>query len=140
MPHRGRQPAINWPPRTTNGPLTAPGWRSGGAVCCSAWEGLEQYERDAPDSLAYTALRLAADHPDEDSPALAARASALTRRPLRPDALRKQISRARRRFAQLLVNEIRQTLEHRGAAKVVEELNQLGLMEYVRDYLPESFR
>ena len=113
-------------------------WRS--CLLQRAWEGLEEYERDAPASLVYTALRLAVDYPDEDSPALAARASALTGRPLRPEALRKQLSRARRRFAQLLVNEIRKTLEQPGAAEVVEELAQLGLMEYVRDYLPEPFR
>ena len=95
-------------------------WRS--CLLQRVWEGLEKHERDAPDSLAYTALRLTTDYPDEDSTALAARASALTGRPLRPDALRKQLSRARRRFAQLLVNEVRQTLECPGAAEVVEEL------------------
>jgi RNA polymerase sigma-70 factor (ECF subfamily) len=113
-------------------------WRS--CLLQRAWEELEQHERDAPDSLAYTTLRLAADHPDEDSPALAARASALAGRPVRPDAFRKQLSRARRRFAQLLVHEIRQTLEHPESAEVLEELGHLELMEHVRDYLPEAFR
>ena len=113
-------------------------WRS--CLLERAWDGLDEHERGAPDSLAHTALRLAVDHPDEDSPALAARASTQTGRSLRPDAFRKQLSRARRRFAQLLVNEIRKTLERPGAAEVVEELSHLGLMEYVRDYLPETFR
>ena len=58
----------------------------------------------------------------------------------RPDAFRKQLSRARRHFAQMLVNEIRQTLEHREAEDVLEELRDLGLMEFVRDFLPEPFR
>jgi len=113
-------------------------WRS--CLLQRAWDGLDQYERNAPDSLAYTALRLAADYPDEDSTALAVRASALTHRSLRADAFRKQLSRARRRFAQLLVNEIRKTLEHPDAAEMVEELGHLELMVYVRDYLPEPFR
>ncbi len=105
-----------------------------------AWDGLEQYEREAPDSLAYTALKLLTEQPDADSTALAAQASARTGRPVRPDAYRKQVSRARRRFAQLLVREIQMTLERPDADAVAEELRDLGLMEYVRDFLPKSLR
>jgi RNA polymerase sigma-70 factor (ECF subfamily) len=113
-------------------------WRS--CLLERTWEGLDRIERESPESLAFTVLRLAVDHPDEDSPALAARASAMTGRPIRPEALRKQLSRARRRFAQILVDEIKKTLERPGAAEVVEELAHLELMEYVRDYLPEPYR
>jgi RNA polymerase sigma-70 factor (ECF subfamily) len=105
-----------------------------------AWDRLESHEREAPDSLAYTTLRLAADHPTEDSSALAARATALSGRTVRPEAFRKQLSRARRRFAQLLVEEIRLELEQPTGAEVAEELRDLGLMEYVRDFLPKSFQ
>jgi hypothetical protein len=105
-----------------------------------AWEHLEEHEREAPHGLAYTVLRLAADHPDEDSAALAVRVSAQIGRPVRADAFRKQLSRARRRFAQLLVNEVRQTLERPRSADILDELRDLGLIDYVRDFLPESFR
>lgn len=113
-------------------------WRN--CLLNRAWEDLEHHERQAPDGLAYTVLRLAADHPDEDSPALAARAAARVGRGISPEAFRKQLSRARRRFAQLLANAVRQTLERPRPQDVVEELSDLGLMEYVRDFLPESFR
>jgi RNA polymerase sigma-70 factor (ECF subfamily) len=105
-----------------------------------AWDGLEKHEREAPDGLAYTTLRLTAEHPAEDSTALAARATALVGRTIRPEAFRKQLSRARRRFAQVLVEEVRLTLEHPDAAKITEELGDLGLLEYVRDFLPASLR
>jgi hypothetical protein len=113
-------------------------WR--GCLLQRAWEALELHEQEAPEGMAYTVLRLTADHPEQSSAALAARASALTGRSVRVDVFRKQLGRARRRFAQLLVNEIRQTLEHGGAEDVLEELRDLGLMEFVRDFLPEPFR
>jgi RNA polymerase sigma-70 factor (ECF subfamily) len=113
-------------------------WRN--CLLRRAWERLEQHEREAPDGLAYTVLRLTVDHPDEDSPTLAARVSAQIGRPLRPEAFRKQLSRARHRFAQLLIDVVRQTLEGSRPGDVAEELADLGLMEYVRDYLPEAFR
>jgi hypothetical protein len=105
-----------------------------------SWDKLEAYEREAPESLAYTTLRLTVDHPTEDSTALAARATALTGRTVRADAFRKQLSRGRRRFAQFLVEEIRLALEHPKENDIAEELRDLGLMEYVRDFLPEPFQ
>jgi hypothetical protein len=113
-------------------------WR--GCLLHRAWEALELHEQSAPDGIAYTVLRLTADHPEEPSVALAEQASTLTGRTVSVDVFRKQLSRARRHFAQMLVNEVRQTLEHTGAEDVVEELGELGLMEYVRDFLPEPFR
>jgi hypothetical protein len=113
-------------------------WRT--CLLQRAWEALEAHEHAAPKGMAYTALRLAADYPQEPSAALAARASAFTGRLVEVAAFRKQLSRARRRFAQMIVNEIRQTLEKGRADDVVAELRDLGLMEYVRDYLPEPFR
>lgn len=113
-------------------------WRN--CLLGRAWEALEQHQRQAPDGLAYTVLRLATDHPDENSPALAARAAEQIGRPLQPAAFRKQLSRARRRFAQCIIDAIRQTLETPRAEDVLEELADLGMMPYVREFLPESFR
>lgn len=114
------------------------GWRS--CLLRRAWEALEQHEAEAPEGLAYTVLRVAVDHPNEKSTELMTRVEKKTGRSLRPEAFRKQLSRARRRFAQLLVDAARQTLERPRADDVVEELIDLGLLEYVRDHLPEPFR
>jgi hypothetical protein len=113
-------------------------WR--GCLLERAWEALELHEREAPAGLAYTVLRLTADNPEEPSAALAARAAARAGRAVSVDAFRKQLERARRHFAQMLVNEIRETLEAGSAEDVVEELRALGLMEHVRDFLPEPYR
>jgi RNA polymerase sigma-70 factor (ECF subfamily) len=113
-------------------------WRA--CLLRRAWQALEMHEQAAPQGIAYTALRLAADHPEESSAALAARAAALSGRSVGVDAFRKQLSRARRRFTQIIVDEIQQTLDCGGADDVVEELCDLGLIEMVRDFLPDPFR
>jgi DNA-directed RNA polymerase specialized sigma24 family protein len=102
------------------------------------WEALESHQQQYPHSRYYLVLRLAVDHPDEGSEALAAHAGALSGQRLQPDAFRKQLSRARRKFAKLLVNEVARTLALPTRAAIDEELAELGLMEYVRDILPEG--
>lgn len=99
------------------------------------WRGLESHQRHSPGNLFHTVLRLAVDHPEEDSEQLAARAAERAGRPLRADAFRKQLSRARKLFAQLLIQEVSQTLEKPTPELLEEELAELGLMEYVREYL-----
>jgi len=113
-------------------------WRN--CLLQRAWAALELHEQSAPEGLAYTSLRLAVDYPQDSSASLAARASTSSGRVVSVDAFRKQLSRARRHFAQMLVNEVQQTLEHDYAEDVVDELRDLGLMEFVRDFLPEPFR
>lgn len=113
-------------------------WRK--CVLERAWQGLESHERRAPGNLHHTVLRLTVEHPDEDSKGLAERASQLAGKPLRADAFRKQVSRARRLFAELLITEVGQTLDEATPEQVEEELADLGLMEYVKDFLPPDWR
>jgi len=102
------------------------------------WRALESHELRSPGNLYHTALRLSVDFPAEDSEALAARVTATTGRPMRADAFRKQLSRARRMFAELLAEEVAATLHQPTAAEIEEELAELGLMSYLRDYLPDE--
>jgi DNA-directed RNA polymerase specialized sigma24 family protein len=111
-------------------------WRR--CLLAAAWERLDRHEQDAPDSHYYTVLRLTAEHPGECSETLAAQASAQTGRTIRPDAFRKQLSRARRLFAALLVQEVARTLEDASPARIEEELIDLGLLKYVRPFLPQE--
>src|SRR5262249_54204687 len=97
---------------------------------------LERHQRSAPGNLGYTVLRLTVDHPDANSRELAARAAERSGQPLSPEAFRKQLSRARRLFAELIAAEVRQTLDGATDQQVQDELADLGLLEYVRDYLP----
>lgn len=111
-----------------------------GCLLDRVWRALRLHEHQSPGNLAYTVLRLAVDHPEEDSPALAARVAQGSGRPLRADAFRKQLSRARRKFAELLLAEVAQTLEGPTPERVEEELADLGLLEYLREFLPPDRR
>jgi RNA polymerase sigma factor (sigma-70 family) len=101
-----------------------------------AWRALEHRQQRRSGNLFATVLRLSANHPGEDSAQLAARVSQLTGQPFQADAFRKQVSRARRVFAVLLRAEVAQTLEEPTRAQIEEELIEVGLMPFLRDYLP----
>ncbi len=105
-----------------------------------AWMALDRREREAPEGRAYTVLRLATEHPDLDSAALAARVPSGAGPPMRADAFRKQLSRARRWFAEAVLREVIESLEQASPERVQEELIDLGLLEYVRDFLPPEWR
>jgi hypothetical protein len=101
-----------------------------------AWIRLKKHELKVRGSWAYTVLDLRVRHPNDDSAALAAKAVAITNHPFRAEAFRKQMSRARRLFAHMLVNEVALTLSNPNPLDVENELAELGLIRFVRDYLP----
>jgi hypothetical protein len=103
-----------------------------------AWRALESHQRQSPGNLFFTVLRVSVEHPDEDSAALAARVSALAGRDVRADAFRKQVSRARRLFAEFLLEEVSRTLSDTSPARVEEEMIEIGLWPYIRDFLPDD--
>jgi hypothetical protein len=109
-------------------------WRR--CVLDRVWDALADHERRSPGNLARTVLRAYLDHPDAKSTELARTVAAQTRRRLRADAFRKQLSRARRLFAELLVREVGATLEPGTREQIEEELATLGFLQSVRDYLP----
>jgi hypothetical protein len=51
-------------------------------------------------------------------------------------AFRKQLSRARRLFTELLVVEVARTLGQPTPEQVKQELIDVGLWRYIQDYLP----
>jgi len=100
-----------------------------------AWRELLAHERRSPGNLFHTVLRASVENPDEDSPTLAARVSSATGHALKPEALRKQLSRARKMFAQTLAEEVASTLDEPTAESLRDELSELGLFEYVAPHL-----
>jgi hypothetical protein len=110
------------------------------AVLDMAWKALQEYERGHPGSVAFTVLRLRADHPDDDSDALARRLSEKTGKAFRADALRQQLRRSRVRFAQALLEEVARSLDEPTPERVEEELIETGLRPYVQDLLPADWR
>jgi DNA-directed RNA polymerase specialized sigma24 family protein len=109
-------------------------WRGG--LLDAAWTALYQHQQRNPGNWCHSVLRLAVDRPEDDSAELAARLSQRIRQPMRPDAFRKQLSRARRLFARMIVEEVRGTLAQPDPRLVEEELVELGLLSYVRPFTP----
>jgi RNA polymerase sigma-70 factor (ECF subfamily) len=106
-----------------------------------AWQALANHQGRSPGNLFYTVLRVSANHaPDDDAETLAARTSRIVGRPIRADAFRKQVSRARRMLARCLVQEVTQTLDYPTPEQVEEELTALALWKYVRDFLPPDWK
>lgn len=107
-----------------------------GNVLDHAWAALKDFERDHPASPAYTLLQWRAEHPEESSEQLADRLTVKLGTPVRPDAARQMLRRARLRFAELLIREIAVGLDEATPAHIEEELASLGLLDHVRDFLP----
>jgi hypothetical protein len=97
---------------------------------------LQEYQEQHPGNVFYTVLQLKARHPKERSDQLAARLSEKTGRPFTPENARKQLERARHWFAELLLFQVKCSLSNPTQHQVQEELVDLGLLDYVRDFLP----
>ena len=92
--------------------------------------------RSGPTGCMDRILRLTLEHPDDDSEGLARRLAERTGKPCKGDNLRQLVHRARRKFAESLVEEVRQTLDDPTPARIEEELSEVGLMPFVRGVLP----
>jgi DNA-directed RNA polymerase specialized sigma24 family protein len=113
-------------------------WRK--AILDHAWNALKEQERARTGTTAFTLLKLRAEFPDDDSAQLAQRLSEAVGRSIRPDAMRQQLRRARLLFAQLLIEEIAHGMDAPTPERMEEELTEVGLMEYVREFLPADWR
>jgi RNA polymerase sigma factor (sigma-70 family) len=104
-----------------------------------AWSALKEFERKNPANPAHTLLKLRTEFPDATSDELAVKLGAKTKGAVRADACRQMLRRARLRFAEALVTEVGVGLADPSPARVADELAALGLLEYVRDFLPADW-
>jgi RNA polymerase sigma-70 factor (ECF subfamily) len=107
-------------------------WRE--VLLLRAWQRLAEAELQTGRPL-YTMLHFRAEHPDLRSPQMAEQLSARLGRPLTPDALRQALHRAREKFADLLLDEVAQTLDAPTAEQLEEEVLTLGLHRYCQPAL-----
>jgi DNA-directed RNA polymerase specialized sigma24 family protein len=93
-----------------------------------AWTALEAWQAVHGQPY-YQVLRCRMENPDADSPALAERMTATLGVPVNAGMARKYLHHARRTFAELLVEEVRQTLLEPSQDDLVQELIELDLWE-----------
>lgn len=120
---------IDWNQWTVDAPSWRDHWRA--AVLARAWRALERREHQDRSTPLYSILRWSSAYPRETPAMLAIRIN--TESDIRVDAntIARLLPLARRRFAQILLGEIVETLDEKDAAAVEAELADIGLAEAV---------
>jgi RNA polymerase sigma-70 factor (ECF subfamily) len=103
-------------------------WRE--QLLARAWEALA-----AAQPTYFAALRCRASHARLPSPRLAEHLSRATGKPFTADGARQALHRARAKFAELLLDEVAQSLEAPTAEEVEQELRDLDLLAYCQTAL-----
>ncbi len=112
-------------------------WRT--SILEHAWSAVKKFESENPTNPAYTLLRLRTEFPDCTSEFLAEKLGAKLGAPVRADACRQMLRRARLRFVDALVAEIGLGLSGPTPAGIADELAAIGLLERVKDFLPDDW-
>jgi RNA polymerase sigma factor (sigma-70 family) len=99
-----------------------------------AWAALAELEAKTGHPL-YAVLRFRADHSEMRSPQMAERLTAQLGRPLTAVGVRQILHRARQKFADLLLEEVAQSLNNPTPEHLRQELVELGLFTYCRPAL-----
>ncbi len=107
-------------------------WRA--ELLARAWGGLAALEQ-ATGQPSYTVLRFRAEHPDLHSPEMAEQLGSILGKAQTAAGVRQALHRARDKFAELLLYEVRQSLESPNKERLEQELGDLGLLEYCRHIL-----
>lgn len=105
-----------------------------------AMSGLEKFEQSHTGCHYFTILKLRTSSPEASSAELAELASKQLGKSISAEVIRQQLRRGRLRLAQMLVEEVAQSLNQPTPDAVEQELIELGLMDYVRPFLPDDWR
>jgi hypothetical protein len=108
------------------------GWRQD--LLNSCWKRLADQEADTGQPH-YTVLLCNVDHPEARSPQLAEIVSKKLARPTNAGSVRVLLHRARAAFAELLLAEVRRSIEHGSLDDAEQELIDLDLLNYCRPAL-----
>ena len=103
------------------------------------WEALKAHERETGQAYA-TVLQCRTNHPEMASSEMARLISVELGRDVSAENLRQLLLRARRRFADLLVEEVAHSLQTEEPDRITEELIELGLMSYCRSAVTRGTR
>jgi RNA polymerase sigma-70 factor (ECF subfamily) len=86
----------------------------------------------------WAVLRFRTEHPNLPSAQMAERLSAQLGKPLTAESFRQLLHRARKSFAQLLLDEVTESVEPPTLAEAEKELGELDLLPYCRSALARS--
>lgn len=111
-------------------------WRD--ELLARAWVALEAHEK-ANDQPFYTVLRFKADNPDVPSAEAAGRLAGPLGKPLTAAGVRKTLERARDKFADLLLDEMAESVDPPTRERLEEELVELELLSYCHGALDRRF-
>lgn len=107
-------------------------WRE--AVLKRVWSRLETYQATTPKNRYATVLQLRRDHPKAPIDEIAGKLSAQVGARVSPEAFRKNLQRARAKFIELLVLELKETIHPTDDADVEAEIHDLGLGHLYKRY------
>lgn len=107
-------------------------WRD--AVLSRVWSRLETYQATTPKNRYASVLQLRRDYPKASIDEIAGRLAELTGAPVSAEAFRKNLQRARAKFIDLLIVELRETIHPTNNEDVEAEIFDLGLGYLYRRY------
>jgi len=108
-------------------------WRN--AVLSRVWSRLETYQATTPKNRYASVLQLRRDFPEASIDEIAERLSQTTGTPMSPEAFRKNLQRARSKFVELLIQELKETIHPANNEEVEAEIYDLGLGYLYRRYM-----
>ena len=94
------------------------------------WSGLQEFEL-AKQNQYYSILHLRTEHPNSTSTDLAEFFFEQKGRKVTAEWVRQTLHRSRSKFAEILIEEVRKTLNSNSRQEIREELADLGLMKYI---------
>ena len=112
-------------------------WRQ--ELLARTWEALAQAQAETGQPY-HTVLRWKTEHPEVRSAQLADRLRTQEGRPFSEESTRQLLHRARKRFAEALVEEVARSLQTSAPEEVTQELIDLGLLAYCRPALEKRRR
>jgi RNA polymerase sigma-70 factor (ECF subfamily) len=103
-------------------------WRR--TLLSHVWDSLKRFESDR-ENCYYTVLHHRSQNPTASSAQMAAALSLSLGEQVTPEWVRQKIHRARRKFAELLIAEVRQSMNSTDRDEIQQELSELGLQKYL---------
>ncbi len=111
-------------------------WRE--AIIKRVWSRLETHEANTPKNRYATVLHLRVNNPDAPIEEIAKQMAEQVGTPVSPEAFRKSLQRARSKFLELLILELRQTIHPADPEDIEAEIYDLGLGSLYRRYSTEN--